>query len=72
VQRQGNELKLVYPQPGLLPDAVDRSALRFEHWLLQPMDGAQADAATAAAIAYCQANPRWRLSIQTHKVLRIR
>ncbi len=72
VQTHGNELKLVYPQPGLLPDDIDWSALRFEHCLLQPMDGPQVVQATEAAIAYCQAHPRWRLSIQTHKMLRIR
>lgn len=72
VQTHGQELKLVYPQPGLLPDDMDWGALRFEHCLLQPMDGPQAAQATEAAIAYCQAHPRWRLSIQTHKMLRIR
>lgn len=72
VQTHGHELKLVYPQPGLMPDALPWSTLRFEHFLLQPMDGPDAAHTTAAAVAYCQAHPQWRLSIQTHKVLRIR
>jgi 7-carboxy-7-deazaguanine synthase (Cx14CxxC type) len=70
VQFNGHELKLVYPQPGLMPDAI--GALDFDHYLLQPMDGIQRRANTRAAIAYCQANPRWRLSVQTHKDLEIR
>jgi len=72
VQMHGQELKLVYPQSDLLPDDIDCKALCFEHYLLQPMDGPQVVQATEAAIAYCQAHPRWRLSIQTHKMLRIR
>jgi 7-carboxy-7-deazaguanine synthase (Cx14CxxC type) len=70
VQTKGNELKLVFPQPGLMPDAV--VGLDFEHHLLQPMDGLLGKANTRAAIAYCQSDPRWRLSVQTHKVLDIR
>lgn len=61
----GDELKLVYPQPELLPDAV--AHLDFTHFFLQPMDGPNAAAHTAAAIRYCQSHPRWRLSVQTHK-----
>lgn len=73
VQRQGDELKLVYPQPGLMPDTVDEvTATGFAHCLLQPMDGPLQRQNTRAAIAFCQANPRWRLSVQTHKVLDIR
>jgi 7-carboxy-7-deazaguanine synthase len=71
VQTRGHELKLVYPQPGLMPEAVGKD-LNFEHYLLQPMDGPQQAANTRAAITYCQANPRWRLSVQTHKLLGIR
>ncbi len=71
VQTRGHELKLVYPQPGLMPETVGEE-LNFEHYLLQPMDGPQQAANTRAAIAYCQANPRWRLSVQTHKLLGIR
>lgn len=69
-QRSGNELKLVYPQPGLMPDTI--KGVDFQHYLLQPMDGPQREDNTRAAIAYCQANPRWRLSVQTHKMLEIR
>lgn len=70
LQTRGDELKLVYPQPELLPPAL--AGLHFSHFLLQPMDGpAQADH-TRAAIAYCQAHPQWRLSVQTHKILHIR
>lgn len=69
-QRNGHELKLVYPQPGLMPDTIE--GLDFQHYLLQPMDGPQREANTRAAIAYCQSNPRWRLSVQTHKMLEIR
>lgn len=72
VQRRGQELKLVYPQPGLMPDTLSLGAMQFEHLLLQPMDGPDAVRNTAAAVAYCQANPRWRLSVQTHKMLGIR
>lgn len=70
LQRCGQELKLVYPQPGLMPEAVD--TVGFEYYLLQPMDGPLQRQNTRAAIAYCQANPRWRLSVQTHKALNIR
>lgn len=70
VQRRGHELKLVYPQAGL--DPVELQTLDFEHFLLQPMDNANQRANTRACIAYCQAQPRWRLSVQTHKVLDIR
>lgn len=70
VQRSGDELKLVYPQPGLLPEAI--TAADFKNYLLQPMDGPLQRQHTQAAIAFCQANPKWRLSIQTHKILEIR
>lgn len=72
VQRHGQELKLVFPQPGLMPDALPWSTLRFEHLLLQPMDGPNAANNTAEAVAYCKTHPRWRLSLQTHKILQIR
>ena len=73
VQRSGHELKLVFPQPGLMPEGVsDLDCGTFEHYLLQPMDGPLRRQHTRAAIAYCQAHPRWRLSVQTHKVLEIR
>ena len=69
-QTRGDELKLVYPQAALLPDAV--CTLDFEHYFLQPMDGPAQAANTQAAIAYCMENPPWRLSVQTHKVVGIR
>jgi 7-carboxy-7-deazaguanine synthase len=68
--RRGDELKLVYPQPGLEPESLE--SLEFEHLFLQPMDGPNLEANVAAALAYCLAHPRWRLSIQTHKLLHIR
>lgn len=70
LQRKGHELKLVYPQPGLMPEAIDTTG--FVDYLLQPMDGPLLRQNTRSAIAYCQANPRWRLSVQTHKTLNIR
>ena len=66
---RGDEIKLVYPQEGLEPACVER--LPFKHFWLQPMDGASRQANTAAAVAYCLAHPRWRLSVQTHKVVGI-
>ncbi len=69
-QRQGDELKLVYPQADLLPEAVN--GLDFDHFFLQPMDGPEKERNTAAAMRYCLANPPWRLSVQTHKILGIR
>ena len=67
VQRCGQELKLVYPQAGVDPARFE--ALDFERFFLQPMDGPDREAATQAAVAYCLAHPRWRLSVQTHKYL---
>jgi 7-carboxy-7-deazaguanine synthase (Cx14CxxC type) len=69
VLTKGDELKLVYPQPTLLPEAVEH--LDFDHLFLQPMDGPDRAANTEAAITYCLAHPRWRLSVQTHKYLGI-
>ena len=65
VQTAGQELKLVYPQPGVDPARFEGWA--FERFLLQPMDGPALAENTRAAIAYCLAHPRWRLSVQTHK-----
>ena len=67
---QGQELKLVYPQIGV--DPAQFESLAFTHFCLQPMDGPLARENTKAAIAYCQAHPRWRLSVQTHKWIGIR
>ncbi len=66
----GDELKLVYPQEGGDPAQFD--ALNFQHRFLQPMDGPRQAENMALAVAYCLAHPRWRLSVQTHKVLGIR
>lgn len=66
VQRAGDELKLVFPQPGLPPEAVE--GWDFRHFFLQPMDGPERAANTEAAIRHCLAHPRWRLSLQTHKL----
>ena len=71
VQKSGHELKLVFPQPGLMPSEIEEG-LDFESHLLQPMDGVTRLANTRSAIAYCQEHPRWRLSMQTHKFLEIR
>ena len=67
---RGNELKLVYPQATQLPETV--AGLDFDTFYLQPMDGPALADNTRAAIAYCMAHPRWRLSVQTHKVVNIR
>ncbi|UEM07111.1 7-carboxy-7-deazaguanine synthase (plasmid) [Skermanella rosea] len=67
--RRGHELKLVYPQAGLAPGDLER--LPFRHFWLQPMDGPEQPANTARAVAYCKDHPRWRLSLQTHKVIGI-
>jgi len=69
VQTRGQELKLVYPQPGVDPARFEH--LDFERFLLQPMDGPDQAKNTRAAIAYCLEHPRWRLSVQTHKYLGI-
>ena len=69
VQRTGDELKLVYPQAGLLPEAV--ADLEFGVRYLQPMDGPEVAENTAAAVRYCQEHPQWRLSLQTHKLIGI-
>ena len=72
VQIRGDELKLIVPQVGLMPEQVEaRSDLEFEHWLLQPMDGPERDHNTQRVIEYCQSNPRWRMSTQVHKYLGI-
>jgi 7-carboxy-7-deazaguanine synthase (Cx14CxxC type) len=67
---RGDELKLVYPQEGAEPECFEH--LDFRHFLLQPMDGPALSRNIAAAVAYCLAHPRWRLSLQTHKTIGIR
>ncbi|HEY3969116.1 MAG TPA: 7-carboxy-7-deazaguanine synthase [Planctomycetaceae bacterium] len=66
----GDELKLIYPQPGAAPEDFER--LDFSHFFLQPMDGPEAAQNTRLTVAYCLAHPRWRISLQTHKILGIR
>jgi len=66
----GQELKLVYPQPGAPPERY--ADLLFDHYFLQPMDGPDREASTRAAVAYCLAHPQWRLSLQTHKLIGLR
>jgi 7-carboxy-7-deazaguanine synthase (Cx14CxxC type) len=66
VQRQGNELKLVWPQQGIDPAELEGWA--FDHFLIQPMDCDEREAALEAAIALAMARPKWRLSLQAHKV----
>jgi 7-carboxy-7-deazaguanine synthase len=68
-QTRGQELKLVFPQPGVDPARFE--ALDFERFYLQPMDGPAREANTKATVAYCLAHPRWRLSLQTHKYIGI-
>jgi 7-carboxy-7-deazaguanine synthase len=68
--KQGHELKLVYPQEALVPEAF--ADLDFKRFSLQPMDGAAVVENTRRAIAYCLAHPKWQLSMQTHKHLGIR
>jgi 7-carboxy-7-deazaguanine synthase (Cx14CxxC type) len=67
VQRKGNELKLVWPQQGVDPTVL--SDWDFDHFLIQPKDGPEVEQSVAAAIAFVMANPRWKLSLQTHKLL---
>ena len=69
VQKQGKELKLVYPQANAAP--ADFENLEFEHFWLQPMDGPERDQNTSLAVAYCLDHPRWRVSLQTHKYMDI-
>ena len=69
VVREGDELKLVYPQPGAEPSRFE--TLDFGQFFLQPMDGPARETNTAAALRYCLDHPRWRLSLQTHKLLGI-
>ena len=69
IQRSGDELKLVWPQPGSDWQAME--SWDFRHFLVQPMDGPQIEANRAACIAFVLEHPRWRLSTQTHKLLGI-
>jgi len=70
VQRSGDELKLVWPQPGIDPAALED--WQFAHFLIQPMDGVAAQEALDASIALAMARPQWRLTLQTHKIAGLR
>jgi 7-carboxy-7-deazaguanine synthase (Cx14CxxC type) len=70
VLKSGNELKLVFPQELAPPEKFE--SLSFDHFFLQPMDGPDVERNTRLALEYCLAHPRWRLSLQTHKLLGIR
>jgi len=70
VQRTGDEIKLVFPQPAADPDQF--AQLPFRNFLLQPMDGPRREENTQLALQYCLDHPQWRLSLQTHKLLGIR
>jgi 7-carboxy-7-deazaguanine synthase len=69
VAEAGNELKLVFPQPGGEPDRYTH--LAFDHFFLQPMDGPDLAENTRQTVQYCLENPKWRVSLQTHKFLGI-
>lgn len=69
VQRRGDELKLVYPQDGVDPASFE--PLGFTHFSLQPMDGPDRERNTELALQYCVTHPRWRVSLQSHKLLGI-
>ncbi len=68
-QRSGHELKLIYPQTGVEPEQFEK--LMFQHFFLQPMDGPSRELNTKLALEYCMDHPRWRLSLQTQKLLGI-
>lgn len=70
VVREGHELKFVFPQTGLDPEAF--RSLRFEHFILQPMDGPSRGENMQKTLDYCLTHPWWRLGVQAHKVLGIR
>ena len=67
VQRTGDELKLVWPQAGIDPSELE--SWQFDHFLIQPMDCEQRQAAMDAAIDLAMERPKWRLSLQAHKVI---
>jgi 7-carboxy-7-deazaguanine synthase len=69
VLKHGTELKLVFPQPQAMPEHFE--SLDFKHFFLQPMDGIEQKRNTRLAVEYCMSHPKWRLSVQTHKVVGI-
>ena len=70
IQREGHELKLVWPQPAFDLDELEAAA--FTHRYLQPMDNPERQRNTEACIQLCLERPAWRLSLQTHKITGIR
>jgi 7-carboxy-7-deazaguanine synthase len=66
---RGDELKLIYPQPGAPPESY--AQLEFRHFFLQPMDGPDLERNTQLAVEYCRQHPHWRISLQLHKLLKI-
>jgi 7-carboxy-7-deazaguanine synthase len=69
IQKHGDELKLVYPQTKAMPERFQD--LKFTHRYLQPMDNPEYEKNLSRTLAYCQASPEWKLSLQTHKILNI-
>jgi 7-carboxy-7-deazaguanine synthase len=70
LQLCGDELKLVYPQSGTEPEKY--ANLDFQHFFLQPLDGPELEVNSKLALQYCLAHPQWRLSLQLHKILKVR
>jgi 7-carboxy-7-deazaguanine synthase (Cx14CxxC type) len=70
VQTRGDEIKLVFPQSQAMPENFE--SMNFDNFFLQPMDGPSVEENTRLAVDYCMSHPRWRLSLQTHKLLGIR
>jgi 7-carboxy-7-deazaguanine synthase (Cx14CxxC type) len=70
VQRSGDELKIVWPQPGIDPDGME--VWDFRHFLVQPLDGPGGNDNRVAAMKYVVEHPVWRLSLQTHKLIGLR
>jgi len=69
VLTSGDELKLVFPQDGAMPEQFEE--MGFDQFFLQPMDGPDLEKNTNLAVEYCLSHPQWRLSVQTHKILQI-
>lgn len=67
--QKGSEIKVVYPQKGI--DPKDFENMDFEHFYIQPMDSPKQEENTLQAIVYCKQNPKWKISLQTHKILGI-
>lgn len=70
-QTSGNELKLVYPQLEKQAQPEIFEEMQFDHFFLQPLDCAELAVNTQRAIEFCLANPKWKLSVQTHKIVGI-